>query len=222
MATTDIDTLSLDNPNLILKFKRFIVLIAPEDAEIPLSLTEGTPPQLSAPPADYVSLGLLRKGDGIEFGVETESEDVESIGYGAPTRTDIDKETLTAGLTPQESKRAVHQLYYGLNIAGNIADPTTGEVKITRPILPPTMYVRAYFIGRDRIGAKEVLMGVLWPRTLVTSKDSQSAGGADEYAYPMTLQATPDPELGTPEIRFFGGQGWKALGAATGYTPSTP
>ncbi|GEL19361.1 phage tail tube protein [Pseudonocardia asaccharolytica] len=212
---------------LIRKWVAASMFVAPETAAVPTTLTTYTagPPEtielaaLPVGPPAYVDLGLVTKDDGYSWGNEWDVSETTSHGYADPTRRDILTNTSTVGFTAQETKKTVLEMFHNVDLSAVTPDTDSGEVTFAKPLQQATRYYRAFFIGRDGVGPQTIYMGALYPRAMVSETGEQTGSEESEYAYPMTLTATPDQALGTSVRFFFGGPGWKALLTKMGFTP---
>ncbi len=166
--------------------------------------------ELAALPSGYVDLGLVTKDDGYTFGNEWEMAETTSHGFSDPTRRDILSNTSTIGLTAQETKRRVLEMFHNVDLS-SVAPGPSGEVRFDKPLQQRTTYYRALLVARDGVGPQTIYMGVLYPRAMVSETGEQTGSEESEFAYPMTLTATPDFTVGTACRFLFGGPGWSSL-----------
>ncbi|MBA2696853.1 MAG: hypothetical protein H0U62_13680 [Actinobacteria bacterium] len=173
--------------------------------------TPGTAIELAALPtgAGYVDLGLVTKDDGYSFGNEWETSEVTSHGIADPTRRDVLSATSTVGLTAQETKRQTLEMFHAVDLSGVVAT-ASGEFAFSQPLAPVTRYYRTFLLARDGIGDSAVYMGMLYPRSMVSETGEQAGSEESEFAYPLTLTATPDSTVGYSVRFLFGGPGWRA------------
>lgn len=210
---------------LIRKWVSASMFIAPVTAAVPTELTSFTvgPPAvidlapLPPGPPTYQDVGLVGKEDGYTWGNEWEMSETTSHGYSDPTRRDILSNVSTINFIAQESKKVVHEVFYNLDLSAVTGDADSGEVQFSKPLSLRTRYYRAFFVGQDGFGDQAIYMGCLYPRAMISETDEQSGNEETEYAYPMTLTATPDTTLGTAVKFFWGGPGWRSLLSAMGY-----
>lgn len=221
MADQTIDTLAKDNAGAIRKYTRAIVLVAPMTATAIEKITSDSSTSPGTPtlniPADYKPVGLIKKDGGIEFSAERDISDVESLGYASPTRRDILKEDSSITFTPHETNKLVAGLYNGLDLKGVTPDSTTGEVSYAKPTTPPALYYRVLILGVDGVGDSAFYKAWFVPRGMITETDSTSMSAEDEAQYPLTLAATPDPELGFSVRVHEAGAGFKRDAAKLGW-----
>ena len=215
------DTQSKDNSAAIRKYTKAIIFVAPITAPEIENITtagDGGKVQLAKVPQEYTPIGLIKKDDGIEFSADRDTSEVESLGYAAPTRTDITKETSTLAFTPHETNKLVEQLYYGLDLTDVKPDASTGEVSFAKPTLPATIYYRVLVVGVDGAGDQEFFKAWAVPRGQITETESTSMSAEDEASYGMAPSADPDSERGYSARTFEGGSGHKDNLAELGWT----
>lgn len=221
MAGTTFDEIKNDNAGAIRKYTSAFIAVAPLSADPVKTLmdaTEGT--KLAALPANYMPLGLIKKDDGIEFSRDTDTSDVESLGYAAPTRKDIIKDDASLKFTLQENTKMAEQLYNGIDLTSITPNETSGEVSFANPTTPATMYYRFLIVGRDGSGDQEFFKAWYIPRGQISEVDSLSFSAEDEHAYNLTLTATPDPKEKFAVKTFLGGSGFKAAAEELGWKNS--
>lgn len=213
----DFDTLRDVKASLIRKPLAGLIAIADLSVEVPASLTTGTGGDLTALPSDYEQLGYVSKDDGITFSRDTDSADVESWGELEPTRTDMTRDVTSAGFTCQETRKSVLELYYNVDLSSVVADATSGETAFNQASSPRTHYSRFIFLSKDGSGADTIYVAKIMPRAMVSAYDDQNWNQDDPLAYPLTVTAKRDSDLGYSVRHVFGGPGWKALLADTGF-----
>lgn len=221
MAGTTFEEIKKDNAAAIRKYTSAFIAVAPLSAD-PIStlMDKSDVGKLAALPAKYVPLGLIKKDDGIEFSRDTDTSDVESLGYAAPTRKDIIKDDASLKFTLQENTKLAEQLYNGIDLTSITPDETTGEVSFANPTTPATMYYRFFIVGRDGSGDQEYFKAWYVPRGQISEVDSLSFSAEDEHAYNLTLTATPDPKEKFAVKTLLGGTGFKANAEALGWKNS--
>lgn len=166
-------------------------------------------------PAGYVDVGVLRKSDAVQWGREIDSNDVESWGYGEPTRRDITKRITTMKFTMQESKKAVLELYNDVDYTGVVAD-ADGNVVLDEPSRSQGREWRAFTLAKDGDGADAIYFLRALPNCQVTSMEEQTWGEEEEISYGVTLTGYRDSEWGTTVREIWGGPGLDAT--ALGFT----
>jgi hypothetical protein len=177
----------------------------------PSITTPGTAIDLLALPAGYSDLGYVTKDDGYSFGNEWETSEVTSHGVADATRRDVLTTTTTIGLTAQETKRNVQEMFYGIDLSGVTPTATTGEVAFNKPLQPASRYYRTFLLGADGDGDQIIYMAMIYPRAMVSETGEQTGSEESEFGYPLTLTATPDSTVGYSVRYLFGGPGWRAL-----------
>lgn len=208
-------TLRDKKTQLLLKAREGSVFIAPYSAVDWTTLTTGATSDLVALPVGWEDLGWTTT-DGVTFGRETETSDINSFGSVEPTRSDITRDTITMSVTAQETKLLTLGLYTGANLAAATATPTTGEFTIEKPAIPGFLYYRllALFVDRNSAG-QEIYMARHMPRCRVTEFGEQNFTDGDEaITYPLTFTGYEDSVVGFSHRWVFGGAGFKALATA--------
>jgi hypothetical protein len=197
---------------LILKAREGSVFIAPASATGITTLTTGAQSDLAALPTGWKDLGWTTT-DGVSYGRETETSDVNSFGSVEPTRSDVTRDTITMSVTAQETKLLTMGLYTGADLTGETATAVTGEFSIEKPAIPGFLYFRVLglFIDRDEDG-KEIYMARYMPRARVTEFGEQQFTDGDEaISYPLTFTGYEDGVAGYSHRWIFAGPGFKAL-----------
>lgn len=210
--------------HLIHKVLDASLFVAPRSAPLIEAITDDSPGGLLSLPTGYEDIGRLDKDAGISFPREVNTEDVMSIGAGQPVRRDVISDITTVSVTAQETKRAVLESYYGIDLSGIEADATTGEVSFARPDRPATRYVRVLALGKDGEGADAVYIARFLPRMSMTSPGEQMFKDTDALVYPLEFTSFVDDVAGFSERVFFGGPGWLAALEDYGFpqAPATP
>lgn len=172
--------------------------------------TPGTP-EIAPLPAGWDDLGWLT-GDGAQFSRDVSTAEVQSWGSVSPTRTDITSDSTSLTVVCQETKLLTLGLATGADLANIVADATTGEVKIAKPVRPKSKHYRALSVAVDENESGEIYIARFLPRAKVTSYAEQSYGaGDDPVTWGVTLVGEEDSDLGYSESWLFGGPGWKAI-----------
>lgn len=182
--------------------------------------TAGPPAVISLTelPADWDDLGLLT-GDGMAFSRDVTTSDVTSFGRTTPTRTDITADTTTVTVACQETKLLTIGLATGLDLANVVADPNTGEVRVSKPLRPASKHWRVLTVSVDEGDAGEIYIARFFPNAKVTSYAEQAFTNGDEaLTWGVTLTGEADDTLGYSEQWLFGGPGWNALLTQMGFT----
>lgn len=205
-------TLRDKKTELIRKARDGSVFLAPTSSSAITSLTSGGSSDLAALPAGYEDLGWTST-DGISYGRETEVSEVRSFGSVDPTRADITSDTMTMGVTAQETKLLTLELYSGADLSALEADATTGEFVIEKPAVPNFRYFRVLglFVDTDDSG-DELYVARFMPRARITEVGEQVfSDGDDPIQYNFTFTGFEDSALGFSHAWYFGGPGWESL-----------
>ena len=166
-------------------------------------------------PPGFVDVGHLTKDQAVAFSREIDVSDVESWGYGEPTRRDITKATTTFEFTPQESKKTVFELYNDA-VYGSVVPDADGNLVIDAPVRPQSRKWHGFVLAKDGDGADLIYMSRWIPVFSVTDMGEQSWAEESELQYPMTATAYYEPTWGTAVRDIWGGPGLDA--AAMGFT----
>jgi hypothetical protein len=174
--------------------------------------TPGSTFDLAALPTGYEDLGWTST-DGISYGRETEVSEVRSFGSVDPTRADITSDTMTMGVTAQETKLLTLELYSGADLSAATADSVTGEFVIEKPAVPNFRYYRVLglFVDTDDDG-NELYIARFMPRARITEIGEQVfSDGDDPIHYNFTFTGFEDSVLGFSHAWYYGGPGWESL-----------
>lgn len=211
---------SSDNPSLVRKILEAVAFIAPEGAPEITALTDATG-ALQAIPATYLPCGLVTP-DGYTFGSDTETADVEALGYAQPVRRDVTGQTRTVQFTALETyRRQLLELAYGMDLSG-VEQGTNGEITFDHPDRPLQRYYRLLIIGRDGAGSGEWFRGKWFPRTSITDFPEEVWSSNDPTQYQIQVSTYVDDEIGTGERDFIAGAAALANKAKLGFTQATP
>lgn len=204
-------TLKDKKTELIRKARDGSIYIAPTSAAAITTLTTGAGATLSALPAGYTDLGWISQ-DGASYTRTTEVSEVNSFGSVEPTRSDTTRDTITLGVTAQETRLETLGLYTGADVASIEADATTGEVQIEKPARPGFKYYRLLGLFVDDGDDGEIYIARFMPRAKVTEVGEQVfTDGDDPISYPVTFQGYEDSTLGYSHKWIFAGPGWQAI-----------
>ena len=219
-ATDDFNALRGAQAKLIRKALGGLILVAPEDAEVPDPIFTGANTFADFATLGYKPLGWLTKGDGINFTRETEQAEVESFGAQEPTRIDFTKDVTSAAFKCQETNRQVLEMYHGVDLEGVTVDKTTGEFAFSSPDVPEAIYRRLIYIAKDGNGDDSKYIIKVMPRGIVSEVQEQAWSSESELASGLTVKATKDDVLGYSVRNVFGGTGFLKLAADMGFALS--
>lgn len=174
------------------------VYIAPMTAAPITSLVDATTKEIKPLPAEWKSVGLL-SSDGMTFSADVEEEEVTSLGYASPTRTDVVGRTREITFTAQEALReSVFELVYGVKAPTPSAN---GEITFDLPELPERKNYRLLLIAEDKKNG-ERYVAKFFPSVVVVSEPEESWNASDPLTYEFTFRAETDQALGTSERVF--------------------
>lgn len=219
-ATDDFNALRGAQAKLIRKALGGLILVAPEDAEVPEKIFTGANTFADFATLGYKPLGWLTKGDGINFTRETEQAEVESFGAQEPTRIDFTKDVTSAAFKCQETNRQVLEMYHGVDLEGVTVDKTTGEFAFSNPDVPEAIYRRLIYIAKDGNGDDSKYIIKVMPRGIVSEVQEQAWSSESELASGLTVKATKDDVLGYSVRNVFGGTGFLKLAQDMGFALS--
>lgn len=157
-------------------------------------------------PAGYESVGVTSKSSAAKFARDTETAEVESWGYGDPTRQDLIKDVTSLQFTMQESKRQVFELYNSMDLAAVKAD-AEGNIIMDKPSTPQALDWRIFTLSRDGDGPNAIYFLKWLPNCRVTAVEDQELSDGAELAYTVTVTGFSDPELLTAVREVWGGPG---------------
>lgn len=160
-------------------------------------------------PAGYIDVGVINKKDATKWARDTDTADVESWGYGEPTRRDINKDVSTMSFTMQESKRQVFEVYNSVDLSA-VAPDAEGNIVMDKPNRPQKMEWRAFQLCKDGDGLDAIYFLRALPRCTVTKVQDQTWGEEDEIQYGVELTGYKDADWGTAVREVWGGPGLSA------------
>jgi len=163
------------------------------DAEI-TKLKDAT--GLLALPPGYEDVGNLTKDQGVNWTRDIDSSDTTSLGKSEPTRRDIISDVTGLQFTMQESKKAVFELYDGIDLTG-VTQDANGNVSWDKADRPAAIYYRMFALFKDGDGADAIYFAKWLPRAQVTDRGEQGWNENNEVQYPVTLTAYVDRTAGT-------------------------
>jgi hypothetical protein len=133
-------------------------------------------------------------------------------------RRDITKIDGSLKFTMLETNKTAIQLYLGQDISAAPLAPTTRELIINQAARPQPIPYRVLGITQDGTGSNAIYVGRFYPRAFVTDiGDQKWDDDAEALTWDVTLTPQNDGVLGTPVVHFFGGPGWFAELAQTGF-----
>lgn len=215
MSVASFDSIRDTNTRLIRKALAGVVFVKryePEDD--PITQIYTTAAGLIIPPG-YIDVGAISKSAAVRFARETSNSDVESWGFGEPTRRDIVRDVTTMQFTMQESKKQVFELYNSVDLSQVTADED-GNVIVDKPSRPQRLDWRAFTLSKDGDGPDSIYFLKWLPNAQVTSIEDQSWSEDSEVSYTVTMTGYEDPALKTAVREVWGGPGLDA--AAMGFS----
>lgn len=219
-TTGTFDEVKGHNGALYRKMLEMAVFIGGEDAPAITTIVNAQG-QLVIP-AGYVPLGIMSKEQGLALTPSIEVSADDGYGYGQPIRRDMTSRDVTAAFTMRESKRAVFESYYGMDLSAVKAKVNTREIVIDQADRPEVRYVRLLCIGLDGQGATAKYHAEWLPRASLTDVGDQTWSEDESLMYPVTYGADLDSRVGTSQRTFWSGPGMSAeLVTAMGFTTAT-
>lgn len=190
-----LDELRGNADELIRKGLDGLVAIAPMSVTADITtLKDGS--GLLALPAGYVTVGRVTKEQGVSWTRDVATSETMSLGASEPTRVDITSDTSGMQFTMQESKKAVFELYDGVDLTGKLQD-ATGNVYWDKPGNPLQPEYRVLALFKDGDGAEAVYFAKWLPRARVSDRSEQSWQPESEVQYGITLSGFVDSTIGT-------------------------
>lgn len=203
---------------LIRKALQGSVFIAPYTAAAITSITTGSSQDIAPLPAGYVDVGMIDKRNAPTWGSKVTTQEVMAWGDVYAARRDITKIDGSLKFTMLETNKTAIQLYLGQDISAAPLAPTTRELIINQAARPQPIPYRVLGITQDGTGSNAIYVGRFYPRAFVTDiGDQKWDDDAEALTWDVTLTPQNDGVLGTPVVHFFGGPGWFAELAQTGF-----
>lgn len=162
-------------------------------------------------PAGYEHVGHVTKKDATAWARDTDTADVESWGFGEPTRRDLTKDVTTLKFVMQESKRRAFELYNGVDLS-QVKPDANGNLVMDKPGRPQKIDYRAFVVSKDGDGADAIYFARWLPLCSVSAIEDQTWGEEDELQYGVTLTGMTDPKIKTAVREIWGGPGLDAVG----------
>ena len=219
MTVQTFETVREHNNQLIRKALEGSVFVKPYDeADAPITKIYTAAGGLIIP-TGFVDVGLINKQQAQAWARDTGTADVESWGYGEPTRRDVNKDTTTLDITMQESKRVVLGLYNLADYSQVKAD-ADGNIIVDKPDRPGVQRYTLLSLSKDGDGADAIYFARIMGNCQVTKVGNQKFGEEDALEYPVTLTGYRDARYGTAVREIWGGPGIDAT--AMGFGVTTP
>lgn len=165
-------------------------------------------------PSGFEDVGLIDKKQAQKWARDTGTSDVESFGYGEPTRRDVNKDTSTVDFTMQESKALVMGIY---NMAdySQVKPDADGNIIVDKPGRPGVKKYTLLSLSKDGGGADTIYFARIMPNCQVTKVGDQTLGEDEAVVYPVTFTGYRDKRYSTAVREVWGGPGADA--AAMGF-----
>lgn len=151
---------------------------------------------LLALPPGYEDVGNLTKEQGVQWTREIDSSDTTSLGKSEPTRRDIVSDVTGLQFTMQESKKAVFEMYDGIDLSA-VKQDEFGNVSWDKPDRAASIRYRLFALFKDGDGADAIYFAKWLPRAEVTDRGEQSWNENNEVQYPVTITSYVDKAVGT-------------------------
>ena len=207
-TTGTFDAVKGHNADLLRKMQEMAIYLAPyPTAPSITTITDASGANLSFPDV-YKSVGMTSKDDGASWTPNLEIVETGAYGYGQPVRYDPKARPETLAFTMLESKRAVFELYYGIDLSGvTAAAGTKNEIGWATPNRPNNRNWRVIAIGREGQGADSIYHAEFLPKVTLTGVEAQTWGEDDPLTYGVTLAPQIDSALGYAHYTYWGGPG---------------
>lgn len=160
-------------------------------------------------PSGYQSVGVLSKSSATQFARDTGTDEVESWGYGEPTRTDLTRDVTTLRFTMQESKRLAFELYNQVDLSAVTPD-SDGNIVMDKPTRPQKLDWRIFVLSKDGDGLQSIYFLKWLPNCSITGVEALDLAEANEMAYTVTATGYEDPAIRTAVREVWGGPGLDA------------
>lgn len=187
----EIHSLKEKNDDLVLMARDACVLVAPHGTTIPASILNGSG-DLIPFTAAWRSMGELDLSGGITITPDMTTADVEGYGSTMPRRTVVTKESVTFGLTAQETKALNLELYWGEDFSQGVVNDEQLVKKSTKN--SKIAYWSIFIIAQDSTADGIALPYWVFPKATVTKKDSIKFGVEEALAYPLEFSVFEDED----------------------------
>jgi hypothetical protein len=207
------------NDALVRKMLEMAIFVAPYPSAPAMTTVTNTAGTQLTIPDTYKSVGMIGKDDGATWTPSIDISEVGAYGYGTAVRRDATSRTLDLGFTMLEAKRAVWELYYGIDLSSVSVPAAKNELYFDQPAAPGTKYFRVLAVGKDGQGSNTIYHAEYLPKAILTDVEALSWSDGDPLSYGVTLSADVDTTYGTSQRSFWGGPGFTtALITAMGFT----
>lgn len=209
--TGSIDEIAASNSSQVLRLRKMIVLLAPEDGPEITTIVNTTGDGLSIP-SEYQTVGYLGKEEGGSLTPGMETSDSTAYGQTQPINQYATSTSFTAGFTMKETHRPVLEAYYGMDLSQIKAAAATKEITWDVPDVPEVRYVRLLIIGQHRDGADAIWVGQWLPKATISDIGEQTMSDTADFVYPVTYTSLVDSTVGTSRRPFIAGPGLATMG----------
>lgn len=215
----DYTTLAHRQNQLIRKALQGSVFVAPYSAPPITAMTTGASQDVNPLPAGYVDVGWIDKKNAVTWSAKVTTVETMSWGDVYASRRDITKIDSQLKFSMSETNKQSLQLYLGVDLSATVLAPLTRELQIAQPSRPSPIPYRVFGMFQDGTGANATYVGRFYPRAFVTDvTDQKWDDDADALMWDIGMTAMNDSVLGYPVLHMFGGPGWLAQLAASGFS----
>ena len=165
------------------------------DADAEITVLKDSTGLLALPPG-YADVGNLTKDQGAQWTRDINTSETTSLGKSEPTRVDILSDVTGLQFTMQESKKAVFEMYDGIDLTG-VTQDANGNVSWDKADRPANINYRMFALFKDGDGADAIYFAKWLPKAQVTDRGEQSWNENNEIQYPVTITAYVDKSAGT-------------------------
>lgn len=173
---------------------------------------------LLALPTGYTDVGNLTKDQGVAWTRDISTSDTTSLGKSEPTRRDVVSDVSGLQFTMQESRKAVFELYEGIDLT-DVTQDANGNVSWDKADRPANIYYRMFALFKDGDGADAIYFAKWLPRAQVMERGEQSWNENNEIQYPVTITAYVDSTVGTSMRTLWAGPAAKMTAMGFPVTP---
>lgn len=194
------------NSSNIRKILEFALFAKPYDADALDDITQiWTEVDGLMVSADYEPIGHTTKGD-TSWTRDQDWQDVESHGYGEPTRRDNAQDVEGLSFTAQETNKLVLELYRDADLSG-ITPDSDGNLVFKKGSRPAGRRWHVLAIGKDGDGPDAIYMAKWLPNAQVTEMGEMPWSEEDEVRYEISMTAFTDSTVGSSMVDLLGGPG---------------